>query len=259
MQNETLRYSVIIPCLNREDTISKTLDSVITQLYDNLEIIVIDGASTDSTLNIVNEYKDYLKTVISEPDNGLYDAMNKGIKLATGDIIGILNADDYYINDNVLGSVAEEFKQHTVDAVFADLEYFASDNPDKVVRYYSSKRFTPERLKYGWMPAHPTLFLKRSIYDRYGYYKTNYKIAADYEFMVRIFWKNSVPYSYINAPLIKMRTGGISSRRGVNTYILNKEVIKACKENGLYINWIYVLSKYPVKVAELFTNKQASA
>ena len=217
-----------------------------------MEYIVVDGASTDGTMDIVNRYREQIDTVISEPDSGIYDAMNKGLSAATGDIIGILNADDFYIGEDVIGRVVREFEDKDIAAVFADLVYVRPGDLQNVVRKYSSKNFVPEKFAYGWMPAHPTFFLRKEYYERYGGYKTDYRIAADYELMIRMLQTHKVRYSYIPETLIKMRTGGVSTRSFKSNLVLNREILRACRENGIRTNLLKIYSKYPKKILELF-------
>ncbi len=248
----TIKISIITVVWNNKETIKDAIDSVLSQTYKNIEYIVVDGASSDGTVEIVKSYGDKITKFLSEPDSGLYDAMNKGLKLASGDIVGILNSDDFYIDENVVQKVVDEFEIKKVDSVFADLVFVKPDNLDKVVRYYDSSKFKPSKFVYGWMPAHPTFFVRRSIYEKYGLFKTDYKIAADYEILVRFLAKYKVSYSYLNEVIIKMRMGGVSTSGLKSNYILNKEIIRACNENGLPTNWFKVLSKYPAKIMGLF-------
>ena len=236
-----MKFSIITVVYNNKDTIQDTINSVLSQKHDDIEHIILDGASTDGTAEVINEtikiHKENIK-FISEKDNGIYDAMNKGIGLATGDIIGMLNSDDFYNNNNVISIVANEFMTKNVDSVFADLVYVRPEYSDKIVRYYSSANFDPKKMAYGWMPAHPTFFVRKELYDQYGLYKTDYQIAADYELIARFLVKNKVNYSYIPKVLVKMRTGGVSTRNLKSNWILNKEILRACAENGIKTNMI---------------------
>jgi glycosyltransferase involved in cell wall biosynthesis len=247
-----LKISIITVVWNNAITIKDAIDSVLGQTYENIEYIVVDGASTDGTVEIVQSYGDKINKFVSEPDRGLYDAMNKGLALATGDIVGILNSDDFYMDNQVIEKIAKEFQSKNVDSVFADLVFVKPENLDKAVRYYDSSYFTPEKFAYGWMPAHPTFFVKRCVYENFGVFKTDYKIAADYELLTRFLAKNKINYSYIKEPIVKMRIGGASTSGIKSNYILNKEIIRACKENDIYTNWAMVLSKYPKKILGLF-------
>jgi glycosyltransferase involved in cell wall biosynthesis len=247
-----LKISIITVVWNNKNTIRDAIDSVLNQTYKNIEYIIIDGASTDGTVEIVKSYDDKITKFISEPDKGLYDAMNKGISASSGEIVGILNSDDFYKDKFVVEKIVNEFNKTQCDSVYADLIYIKPDNIEKTVRYYDSSYFSPEKFAYGWMPAHPTFFVKKNIYEKYGVFKTDYKIAADYELLVRFLSKNKVTYSYIKEPIVKMRLGGASTSGIKSNYTLNKEIIRACKENDIYTNWIMILSKYPKKILGLF-------
>lgn len=245
------KVSIITVVWNNKETIKDAIDSVLNQTYENIEYIIIDGGSTDGTVEIVNSYGNKISQFLSERDKGLYDAMNKGIKLATGDVVGILNSDDFYLDSTVIESVVEEFKKNEVGAVFADLVYVKPSDLNRVVRKYSSKNFNPKKFAYGWMPAHPTFFLLKKYYDQYGLYKTDYKIAADFELLIRMLYLYKVPYNYIPKTFIKMRLGGISTNSLKSNIILNREILRACKENGIKTNIFKIYSKYPKKLLEL--------
>ncbi len=252
---DNLKISIITIVYNREKTIKDTINSVLNQTYKNIEYIIIDGKSTDSTLNIVNSYKDKISKIISEKDDGLYDALNKGINLATGDIIGFIHSDDFYIDNFVIEKVANEFKKNNPDTLFADLVYIKDENKEKIHRYYSAKNFTPNKLKYGLMPPHPTFFVKKEVYQKYGLYKTDYKIAGDFEMITRLLLVNKLSFSYLNTPLVKMRLGGISTSSFKQRLKTNKEVLRALKENGIKANHLSILKKYPTKIKELLKAK----
>lgn len=247
-----MKVSIVTVVWNNELTIKDAIESVLSQTYKNIEYIVVDGASTDGTVEVIKSYGDKITKFISEPDNGLYDAMNKGIHLATGDIVGILNSDDFYIDELVIEKIVKEFEEKGVDSVYADLVFVKPDNLDKTVRYYDSSHFTPTKFAYGWMPAHPTFFVKRWVYEKYGVFKIDYKIAADYELLTRFIAKYKISYSYIKKSIVKMRVGGASTSGIKSNYILNKEIIRACRENDIDTNWVKVLSKYPKKILGLF-------
>jgi glycosyltransferase involved in cell wall biosynthesis len=177
--------------------------------------------------------------------------MNKGLKLATGDIIGILNSDDFYANNNIISEVVNEFKKTQADLVFGDIVFVKPENLDKITRYYSSANFHPNKFAWGWMPAHPSCFLKREVYEKYGNFKIDYKIAADYEILTRFMAKYDISYSYIPKVFVKMRTGGVSSANFKSNWILNKEIVRACRENGIQTNMPKVLLKYFTKIFQL--------
>ena len=248
-----MKISIITVSYNSASTISDTIESVIAQSLKDVEHIVIDGASNDGTVDILKNYNQHLAYWQSEPDQGIYDAFNKGIALASGDIIGLLNADDIYANQDVLVHVERAIQLESLDAVFADITFFNQDEPDKVLRRYSSKGFSPDRIAWGWMPAHPSLFIRREIYDTVGPFKTDYMIAGDYEFVARAFGANKLRYKYIPEVFVRMRTGGVSTDGWRNTIVLNQEVLRACRENGLTTNMLKIMSKYPTKMLELFT------
>ena len=246
-----LKISIITVVWNNASTIKDAINSVLNQTYSNIEYIIIDGASTDGTVEIVQSYGEKIDKFISEKDKGLYDAMNKGLSFATGNIIGILNSDDFYINEFVIEKIVKEFEKKQVDSVYADLVFVRPKNLDKTVRYYDSSYFDPDKFAYGWMPAHPSFFVRKEIYEKYGVFKTDYKIAADYELLTRFLAKNKISYSYMKEPIVKMRMGGASTSGLKSNYILNKEIIRACRENDIYTNWLMVLSKYPKKILGL--------
>jgi glycosyltransferase involved in cell wall biosynthesis len=247
-----MKISIITVVLNGARTIERNLDSIARQRNGRIEIehILIDGGSTDGTLEILHQRRQQIEILVSEPDNGLYDAMNKGIRLATGDIIGMLNADDLYANHHVLDDISQIFQSQDVDAVFGDLEYF---NPTQVtipIRLYRSAGFTPEKLSSGLMPAHPTLFLMKSVYDRFGLFKPEYKIAGDFDFIARIFKNGDLRYAYVPRVLTRMQIGGVSTRGIKSTFLLNKEILRSCKENHISSNVLKLLLRYPKKFLE---------
>ena len=258
-----LKISIITVIYNNKETIQDAMNSVLSQEYDDLEYIIVDGASIDGTVEVIKKttkkYPERSIKFISEKDDGIYDAMNKGIQLATGDIIGILNSDDFYVNNNIISTVVNDFITKNVDAVFADLVYVRADDSNNIIRYYSSANFHPKKMAYGWMPAHPTFFVKREIYERYGLYKRDYRIASDYELIARLLVKNKTSYSYISKVFVKMRTGGTSTRNLKSNWILNKEILRACAENGIKTNIIKVLSKYSTKIFQLIRKPKGSA
>lgn len=245
------KVSIITVAYNSVSTIKKTIDSVLSQDYPSIEYILIDGASTDGTINLIKSYGNHINYFISEPDQGMYDAINKGLSLATGDIIGILNSDDFYVNSQVISTVVSNFLENQVDCIFADLVYVSKHHPNKIVRYYSSASFTPRHFAYGWMPAHPTVFIKRWAYEHYGYFKIDYKIAADYELLIRFLAKYQLPYAYVPQVWVKMRTGGISTKNLMSNWILNREIVRGCTENGIRTNLFKVFSKYFTKIFQL--------
>lgn len=251
-----MKVSIITVVLNSKATIKDAVLSIGSQDYDNIEHIIIDGGSTDGTHSLIDRYKDRRAIFISERDNGIYEAMNKGLRIASGEIIGFLNSDDLYAHEKVVSEVVATLKNKKVDAVFADLVLVAPQNPNYVVRCYQSKNFSPKTLTRGIMPAHPTLYLRKSVYEKYGYFKTDYKIAADYEFVTRIFKDNKLSYHYIPKIMVKMRAGGASTKNLKSNWILNLEILRACRENGLRTNLLKIYSKYPRKILNSIKTKR---
>jgi glycosyltransferase involved in cell wall biosynthesis len=246
-----MKVSIITVVYNNQSTISYAIESILNQDYSNIEYIIIDGNSTDGTIEKIQKYAQNITHFISEPDKGIYDAMNKGLKLATGDIIGILNSDDFYASDSIISDVVEGFKQNKVDLVFGDIIFVKPENLNKITRYYSSANFHPRKFAWGWMPAHPSCFLRKEVYEKYGYFKTDYKIAADYEIMTRFMAKFGISYSYIPKVFVKMRTGGVSSANFKSNWILNEEIVRGCRENGIKTNMPKVFLKYFTKIFQL--------
>jgi len=249
-KDKALKVSIITVVRNNKETIKYAIDSVLNQTYKDIEYIVVDGASTDGTVEVVKSYGSKITKFISEKDNGLYDAMNKGISLATGDVIGILNSDDFYIDDKAMQRVVKEFEEKNVDSVYADLTYVEPKNLNKTVRYYDSSKFNPSKFSYGWMPPHPTFFVKRKAYEKYGVFRTDLKIAADFDILVRFLYIHKISYSYIKEILVKMRTGGVSTSFN-SIWINNIETLRVCRDNGIKTNIFKILSKYPAKILGL--------
>ena len=221
------------------------------QDWPHVEHIVIDGASKDETAEIIDRFRAKLAHIVSEPDEGIYDAMNKGLDRASGDIICFLNADDQYASNSALSRVATLMHEHQLDAVMGDVGFFHESNPQRMLRRYRSNHFTSRRLAWGWMPAHPALFLSRAVVQRVGRFKTNYRIAGDYEFIIRAFHGHEVRYRHLPEVLVNMQTGGASTAGFGAKLRLNREVLRACRENGLQTNIMKILSKYPIKILEL--------
>ena len=226
-----MKISVITAVYNNAETIASALDSALAQEGDNLELIVIDGGSTDGTLEILERYADRLAVLVSEPDKGIYFALNKGIGLASGEVVGFLHSDDLLANENVLNRVGEAFADPKVEAVYGDLLYVSKDDPDRVVRYWRAGNYSKARLSWGWMPPHPTFYVRRSVYERMGNYDTTYRIAADYDCILRFLGKGEVQVSYIPEVMVKMRVGGASNRSLRNILQKSKEDYRALTNN----------------------------
>jgi glycosyltransferase involved in cell wall biosynthesis len=247
-----MKVSIITVCFNSDKTIEDTLKSIQSQTYSDIEYIVIDGNSKDSTNEIVSQYNDIVTVHISETDKGLYDAMNKGIRLATGDVIGILNSDDVFASKNSLSQLMSGFNSGKVDAVYSDLVHVSEFNLNKVTRLYSSKVFSRFLIRFGFMLPHPTFYVKRSIYEEFGLYEINYRAAADFELITR-FVSNNITLKRVPAITIKMREGGVSSSGFKGRVQQTFEIVRACKENDIYTNIFFVMLKVPYKVLTLFT------
>lgn len=207
-----MKISIVTAVFNRAGTIADALRSVETQSYQNVEHIVQDGGSGDGTLDIIRQFGNSPARLVSEPDGGIYDAINKGISRASGDIIGLMHSDDFFADDLVLQRVAEAFRDQEVDGVYGDLDYVSASNTGKIVRHWRSGPYHPDLLKRGWMPPHPTLYLRREVFDRWGLYDTSMRIAADYEAMLRYLVRGDIRLAYIPEVLVKMRVGGESNR-----------------------------------------------
>lgn len=250
------KISIITVCYNSEKYIECTIQSVINQSYPNVQYIIVDGGSNDKTLEIINKYKNDIDYLTSEPDEGIYDAINKGIRISDGDVIGILNSDDFFADTKILERIASCFEMNNdIDAIYGNVQFVSQFNISKVKRYYSSQRFRLNKFKYGFMPAHPSFYCKRSKYIEHGFYKLGYKIGADFELLLRFLYKNQIKCCYLNALFVNMRTGGISNRSLKSRFILNKEIYRACKENYLKTNYLYIYSKYMFKIFEFIIKK----
>jgi glycosyltransferase involved in cell wall biosynthesis len=244
-----MKISIITVTYNSAATLRDTLQSVNSQDYTDIEHILVDGGSTDSTVDIIKSFP-HVQKWVSEKDKGLYDAINKGIQMAGGDVIGILNSDDFFPSKHIVSKIARAFADNKVEAVYGDIAFVRPENLNKVIRLYSSKKFTPRRFAFGYMPAHPSFYVKKECYAKLGCYKYDYKIAADYELLMRFIYKNKITHHYIPEILVYMRTGGVSNKNILSRYTLNKEIIRACKENGVNTNMAVLSLKYMNKVFE---------
>ncbi|MBX7206344.1 MAG: glycosyltransferase [Bacteroidia bacterium] len=251
-----MKISIITVCLNAADTIEETIQSVFTQTYSPVEYIVIDGKSTDGTLEILHKYKHRFAALISEKDTGLYAAINKGVKMATGDVIGILHADDMYTSANVLEEMVALVSHTNSDAVYADLEYVRRENPSQIVRYWKSGKYKNDSFRLGWMPPHPTFFVKRTIYERFGYFNESFTSAGDYEFMLRVIHIHKIKLAYWPHVAVRMRLGGKSNKSLTNRLKANNEDVKAWEVNGLktpaFISLLKPFRKVPQFFPKLF-------
>ena len=243
-----LKITIITVAYNSEKTIMETLQSVHSQTYPNIEHIVVDGGSKDSTLSIVGRFRHITKT-ISEPDYGIYDAMNKGLRMATGDIIGFLNSDDIYADDLVLERIANVFELKNTDSLYSDLEYF-DNNANNVVRVWNAGLVKRKRFLYGWMPPHPTFFCKKHVYERFGTFDLAFRQSADYELMLRLLYRHGISMHYLQGVSVKMRTGGLSNASFKNRWRANQEDSFAWRKNGLKPYFFTSLMKPLVKLEQ---------
>jgi len=248
-----IKVSIITVCFNSAKTIEDTIKSVIEQTYDNIEFLIIDGNSTDTTKDIIKSYAESVHVFISENDSGLYDAMNKGMEFASGDIIGILNSDDILADKNTIEEIASKFiEDANLDCLYADVGFY-DENLQKKKRHYSSSGFSPRKLKYGIMPAHPSLYIKNEIIKSTGKYSISYKIAADFDYIVRLFSRETLKSLYLNKEVVKMRVGGISTAGFKANILLNQEILHSLASHNISSNVFYLLLKYPKKIIGFIT------
>jgi glycosyltransferase involved in cell wall biosynthesis len=247
-----MKLSILTVTYNSSETVAETLESVKNQTYSNIEHIIIDGASKDNTLEIVKEYP-HIAKIISEPDEGIYDAMNKGVKLATGDVIGILNSDDIFASNEIIANITSIFQNNeNIDAVYGNISYFKTEEPEKIVRYWKSKPYYDTFFEDGEVPPHPSLFVRKKVYDEIGLYYPYFKICSDYEFMLRMLKLHNYKSYYLDTTFVKMRMGGTSTQGFKSYWITTKELKEAWNRNNLrYPIKLYVIRPFK-KVAQLF-------
>lgn len=256
---EMLKISIITATYNSGKTVGDTLKSVLAQTYHDYELLVVDGASKDNTLEVVKKMEPLFEgrmRYISEPDKGIYDAMNKGIRMATGDVIGILNSDDFYTSDDALACIAWTLENEKVDAVYGDIHYVDDEDLKKCVRYYSSKPFRRWMMRLGFMPAHPSFYCRKEVYEKYGAFDAeNYRVAADFENLLRLIFVNKIKTHYINKDFVTMRTGGASSSGLESHKHIMRDHLKALKKNGVYSNIFLLGLRYLYKIGEILKSK----
>lgn len=229
----SLHISVITAVFNKADTLGEALRSVRSQTWPHVEHIVIDAGSTDGSLAVIDAHRDSLAHVVSEPDQGLYDGLNKGIRRATGDVVGFMHADDAFASPYALERVAAAFSDPSVGAVYGDLVYVNKDDVSRIVRYWRAGGYRREQLAHGWMPPHPTFYVRREVYEALGGFDTSYRIAADYENMLRILWRGGVQAAYVPEVLVRMRSGGMSNKSLPNLVQKSYEDFSAMRQNGI--------------------------
>jgi len=251
-----MKISIITVCYNSSQFIRTAIESVLAQTYPDVEYIVIDGASSDNTLDIIYEYSDHISHIVSEPDEGLYDAMNKGLALVSGDVVGILNSDDFFLSSTVIADIATMLREKAdADMILANVDFVQASDLSTPVRLYSSFNFSPWQLRFGFMPSHTGAFIKSSAYTRVGNYKLGYKSGADFDIFTRMLAVHKLKYERLNQTVIRMRLGGISTS-GWNSYITStKEILNSLKENGIYSNIVMLSIRFPIKFFQIILFK----
>ena len=254
-----MRISIITATYNSSSTVRDTIESVLKQSYQDYEYIIVDGNSKDNTIDIVAEYKDRFNgrlRWVSEPDKGIYDAMNKGIEMATGEVVGILNSDDFFTSDDVLERVAKEFDMNsTLDAIYGDIHFVKDEDLTKCTRYYSSSYFRPWLLRFGFMPAHPSFYVRKEVYQKYGLYDLQFRTSSDFEMMVRLFGKNKIKAKYIQKDFVTMRAGGESTAGVDAKKKVNRDIAASLKKHDIYSNQAFQWVRYLWKAMELVYSK----
>lgn len=245
-----MKVSIITVTRNSGKYLSDCIESVRKQNYKDIEHIIIDGKSTDDTLEIIQNNSKYISYWISETDRGMYDAINKGLEVATGDIVGILNSDDMFASADSVRSIVDGFETADTDSIYGDLVYVDPKNTHKIIRYWKGISFKRYRFRYGWMPAHPTFYIRRKLIDKYGYYENHYYTAADYEFMARYLFLHKVSSRYIDAILVKMRNGGISNGNLKTRFRANRRDFLAMKKNKIPFAFIVSILKPIIKLPQ---------
>ena len=243
-----MKISLITVTYNSEKYLSQCIESVQMQDYGDLEHIIVDGNSTDNTVSIIKKYEAGIAKWVSEPDNGMYDAINKGIAIATGEVIGLLNSDDILVSADVISCIAQTFKEQNTDSVYGDLEYVDKENTDKIYRVWKGQTYRRNLFKIGWMPGHPTFYIKKALIDKYGGYESHYFTAADYEFMARYLFKHKISSFYLPKLFVKMRMGGASNKSIYQRLRANRRDYLAMKKNNIPLPFIVSILKPLIKI-----------
>lgn len=247
-----MTISVITATYNRCSTLATTFESILSQDYTDYEYILVDGGSTDGTIELIRHYEPRFggrMRWISEPDRGLYDAMNKGIRMATGEVVGILNSDDFFSAPDILSTIAEAMSDSSIDAIYADVHFVRPSDLSMPVRYYSSRSFRPSAFRFGYMPAHPSFYARRKLFEQYGYYSLDYKLSADFDLMLRFMLIHHIQTRYIERDFVTMRTGGLTHH---HRFRLTMEDVRACRANGIYTSILLCSLRYWTKIIEYF-------
>jgi glycosyltransferase involved in cell wall biosynthesis len=247
-----MKVSIITAVYNNVAYIQDAIESVLAQDYQNLEYVVIDGGSTDGTIEVIRQYENRIAVIVSEPDKGLYDALNKGVRKATGDVIGFLHADDMYASPHAISKMVEVFQLQGCDTAYSDLLYVDATNTDKIVRYWQAAKYAADAFLKGWMPPHPTFFVKKTIYQQYGAYNTAMRISADYELMLRLLHRHHVSTAYLPEITVKMRVGGVSNASLLSRWRANMEDREAWKVNNLKPYFYTLYAKPFSKLVQYF-------
>ncbi|MEH6679306.1 MAG: glycosyltransferase family 2 protein [Sediminicola sp.] len=248
-----MKVSIVTGTYNSEKYIADCVGSIHDQTYPHIEHIIIDGASKDGTVQRIKETPNRVAKLVSEPDKGIYDAMNKGLKMATGDIVGILNSDDFYNSNEVIAMVVDAFQRNAADCVYGNLYYVDQQRPEIIKRTWTTGAYDPKKgFRTGWHPAHPSFFVKREVYEKYGYFDEEFKLAADFELMLRFLERHKLPATYIDFPMVRMRLGGATNKSWKNIVQGNKECIRAFGKNDLPIPSFYTLHRLLPKLKQYF-------
>lgn len=245
-----MKVSIITTTYNSASTIRDTLESVNAQTYPEIEHIIVDGKSKDNTLDLVKQYGKRISKIISEPDNGIYDAMNKGIRAATGDVIGILNSDDFYANNSIIEKIVDTIECTKCDSLFGNLDFVSAKNPTKIIRHWKSSPFTQGSFIKGWHPPHPTFFVRREIYDKYGGFDTAFEVSADFELMLRFLEQHKISTYFLDETIVKMRYGGESTGSIKKIISGNRNILKAFEKNGIKVSPFYTINRFANKAIQ---------
>lgn len=257
-----MKISIITATYNSAATISQTLESILNQSYTDYEVIVIDGCSKDKTMEIVRSHSERFGGklhFVSEPDKGLYDAMNKGIRMSTGDVVGILNSDDFYSSPKILEQLVEALQQCNVDAVYGDVFYVSQNDTSKILRHYSSRLFRPWMMRLGFMPAHPSFYCRRELYLRYGLFDLSYKVAADFEQLLRLIFVHRIKTHYLPLNVVTMRAGGVSNSGWKSHVSIMRDHLRALHSNGVRSNILLLSLRYFYKIGEVLRTRSLNA
>jgi glycosyltransferase involved in cell wall biosynthesis len=246
-----MKISIITVTFNSAHSLVRCLDSVCNQSYDDFEHVVIDGASNDTTIEILRSRRSMLGAIVSEPDNGIYDAINKGIGRVTGDIVGLIHADDVFSDSFVLHNINEAFNNHPdAEVIIGDVLFYDSSNSNNIIRKYNSSRFRPWMLRFGFMPAHTATFIRRSVFEKIGVYKENYISAGDFEFFIRLFLIYRIKPIFLKKNLVYMSIGGLSTSGWKSHWRTTIEIRRALRDHGIYSNWVFILARLPIKLID---------